>query len=309
MRGKGIVVEIAERDQVVVMTSRGEFIKVPFRKHVCVGQEVSFVRKERLSPWQLGFVAALFLLLIGSWPILTTRLIPVVNTPAFIVTLDINPSVELQISEDHQVIEVEGLNQDGRDLLSKLKIVGKDLPIAIALIGEQAKRDGYLKQGQNEVIVTIAQPGDSDSTLAELKNNRTGKHSELERTIVEAFTTTQLAQVRIWHVPTRIQNEAKLAGITPSRYIAIHVQPPIVPQRMEARLTMNTNETVETGTTVPSEARESLVTTVGLGSGTRPMLAPVQWTKRTTAQAASQGAYGVALSGSSRVKGDFDLNE
>ena len=270
----------------------------------------SLVYEERTTQYlAVGIAAALFLLLIGSWPMLTTRLVPVVHTPAFIVTLDINPSVELQISEDHQVIEVEGLNQDGKDLLSKVKVLGKDLRVAIALIGEQAKKDGYLKQGQNEVIVTIAQPGDSDSTLAEIKNSRTGKHSELERAIVEAFTTTQLAQVRIWQVPTRIQNEAKLAGITPSRYIAIHVQAPIVPQRMEARLTMNTNEAVETGTTAPSETRETLVATVGLGSVSRPMLAPVQWTKRTTAQAASQDAYGVALPGSSRVKGEFDLNE
>ncbi|NLJ74632.1 MAG: anti-sigma factor domain-containing protein [Firmicutes bacterium] len=308
MRGKGIVVEIAERNQVVIMTSRGEFIKVPFRKHVCVGQEVHFTRKERLSLWQLGFAAALFLVLIGSWPILTTRLIPVVQAPAFIITLDINPSLELQVSEDHTVIEADGLNQDGKNLLTKVAVVGQDLRSAISLIGEQARKDGYLKQGQNEVIVTIAVQGDSSSTLTELKNSRTGTHSKLEQAIVEAFTTTQLAQVRIWQVPARIQEEAKLAGITPSRYIAIHVQPPIVPQRMEARLTMNTKETVDTETAVSRRTSGNLVTTTGLGS-VRPTLAPVQWTNRTTAQAASQGAYGAALSGSSRVKGDLDLNE
>ena len=42
---------------------RGEFVQVPFRKQVYVGQEVFFTRKERISLWQVGAAAVLFLAL------------------------------------------------------------------------------------------------------------------------------------------------------------------------------------------------------------------------------------------------------
>ena len=60
MRRSGVVVEIGPKNQVIVLTSR-EFVKVPFKKHVQVGQEIRFdPKRERLSIWQLGLAATLF---------------------------------------------------------------------------------------------------------------------------------------------------------------------------------------------------------------------------------------------------------
>jgi len=77
VRHRGIVVEIAPKNKVIIMTPSGEFLKVPLRKHVQVGQEIRYTpRRERLSVWQLAAAAVLFLALVGSWPMISERLVP-----------------------------------------------------------------------------------------------------------------------------------------------------------------------------------------------------------------------------------------
>ncbi len=57
----------------------------------------------------------------------------------------------------------------------------------------------------------------------------------------EVFGTIQLAELRMWEVPSPLLTEAKLAGgITPSRYLAIHLPALFaIPQRTAVRLTVN----------------------------------------------------------------------
>ena len=302
MGHRGVVVEIAPKNQVIIMTAQGEFIKVPFKKHVHVGQEIRYSpRKERMSAWQLSLAASLFLALIGSWPLFTDRFLPVSIVPTFIITLDINPSLELQIDKDQSVLSIEGLNYDGKELASRLSVVGTTLRNALETITTQAQKDGFLQKGQNQVVVTIASAQDQNATLAELKNNRSGQHSEVDKVIVEAINSTQLAQVRVWQVPRALQTEAKLAGITPSRYIAIQMPAdPVIPQRLDARLTMNDLPEVEEDIqplTRPSTLHAN-------ASPQRPALTPAQWTKQTAGTARTTDIYNVSFPVAA-AKGDF----
>ena len=126
MRYRGVVVEIGQKNQVIIMTTQGEFVKIPFKKHVQVGQEIRYAPKgERLSMWQMGLAATLFLALVGTWPLLSGTLVPTSVLPAYIITLDINPSLELQISDGQKILAVEGLNRDGKELVSQLRVVDK----------------------------------------------------------------------------------------------------------------------------------------------------------------------------------------
>jgi hypothetical protein len=224
VRNRGVVVEIAKRNHIIVMTSRGEFVQVPFKKQVYVGQEVSFKQKERITPWQVGAAAMLFFALVSSWNMFIGNLVPGMNTPAFLITLDFNPSIELSVSEAHKVLAASGLNDDGEALISRINVVGEPLTLALERISTQAEQDGYLRQGAGEIIVTIAARDSQDTTFVELKNSRTGDHSKLEQAIVGALTQNSLAQVRIWQVPTQVLVDAKTAGITPARYIAIRLR-------------------------------------------------------------------------------------
>lgn len=290
--------EIAPKNNVIIMTAQGKFIKVPLKKHVQVGQEIRYSpKRDRLSAWQLGLAATLFLALVGSWPLLSGRLVPASMVPAFIITLDLNPSLEMQISADQRVVAVEGLNRDGQDLVSRLAVVGDALRPALVEITAQAEKMGYIKQGQNQVVVTIASNQDQGGTLRELKDRRSGEHTELEQIIVEAFKDTKLAQVRVWQVPRSLQTEAKLAGIIPSRYIAIQMPAtPVIPQKLEAKLTMNDGPDVEEVVRTP--------TLQAAAQPVRPSLTPAQWTKQTTESMRTTGLYNMNFSVAS-VKGDL----
>lgn len=309
MRHRGVVVEIGQKNQVIIMTAQGEFIKVPFKKHVQVGQEIRYTpKRERLSVWQMGLAATLFLALVGTWPMLSGTLVPTSVLPAYIITLDINPSLELQISDAQKILAVEGLNRDGQELVSHLHVVGDDLRAALTKITDQAEKMGYIKQGQNEVVVTIASQKNQNAKLTESKNlgSGTGDHGEVEKAIADAFSTTELAQVRVWQVPRSLQTEAKLAGIIPSRYIAIQMPAnpapasPVIPQRPETKLTMND----------PPEAEET-VTSLGRTpslqahvEAVRPALTPARWTNQNTDTPSRAGIYNVNFSVSG-IKGDL----
>lgn len=312
MRYSGVVVEIGPRNQVIVMTARGEFIQVPFKKHVQVGQEIRYAPKgERLSVWQMGLAATLFLALVGTWPLLSGKLVPTPIVPAFIITLDINPSLELQISETHRILAVEGLNRDGQELASQLNVVGDSLRSALTRITNQAEKMGYFKQGQNEVIVTIASQNQQNVKLVESKGlaNAAGEQGEIERTIAEVFSTTQLAKVRVWQVPRSLQNEAKLAGIIPSRYLAIQMPSttmatspspasPVMPARLETKLSMNDSAEIQetANPLVPSPQAN--------GEAVRPALTPAKWTREEPVPASRTDLYNVNFSVAG-IKGDL----
>lgn len=297
MGRRGVVVEIAPKNQVIIMTANGEFIKVPFKKHVHVGQEIRYKEKERLNGWQLGLAASLFLVLLGTWPMFTSQLVQTSIIPAFIITLDINPSLELKVSDKQKVIAIEGLNRDGEEFAARLAIVGDDLRLALEKISSLAEREGYLRSGQNQVVVTIASDKERDASLKELRSRSTGEHGEVEKLVLDVFGANQLAQVRIWQVPASLQQEAKLAGITPSRYIAIQVpEQPVIPQRVETKLTM----------AEPIDPEEHVLD-FEQPTPVRAVLPPVQWRKQAAVATRIPEIHNVGFSVVARAKGELTL--
>ena len=300
MRTRGVVVEIGKRNHVIVMTAQGEFVQVPFKKQVYVGQEIQFKRKERISLWQVGAAAVLFLALASSWNLLVGQLVPL--EPTYLVTLDINPSLELAVDAGHRVLEAAGLNDDGKKLLSRVDIIGESLSAALDAISRQAQNDGYLRQGNNEIVVTIADKNSHETSLVELKNNRTGDHHKLEQVIVDSLTKNTLAQVRIWQVPAQVLADAKSAGITP--VTNQRQAQAIAPQRIEARLTV-----AEASERRDEKETEVHTAAASFGSAPRPVLTPMQWTNTAAVDRVPERQYPTVFSFSNRMKGALSYSE
>ena len=223
-QGKGIVVEVTTRDHVTVMTPQGEFLRVPFHKPVHVGQEITYKIKRPPFYLKWSVAAVLVLALVGSAGKL--REIPGGAVPEVFVTLDINPSVELALNGEQRVVYAEGLNEDGKDLVDKLSLIGSTFKQAVETIETQAEIDGYLKPGMNEIVVTISQKGIDKCEPVELKNtaSRGGKRDkEIEAVIEETLATTY--RVQMWRVPGDTREEIREKGMTPAKYIAIYVEP------------------------------------------------------------------------------------
>ena len=74
------------------------------------------------------------------------------------VAIDINPSIELTVSEDGTVVSVYGANEDGQILLyeEEVNIVNKDIEAAVAYITELAKKLGYLNEDNSDVSTTVS---------------------------------------------------------------------------------------------------------------------------------------------------------
>ncbi len=298
MKRKGVVVEIAPKNKVIIMTSEGEFIRIPLKKHVHVGQEIRYTpRKTRFNVLQAGLVATLFLALIGTWPVLTGRLVPG-GAAAYVMTVDVNPSFELQISAENRVLAVEGLNRDGRQVAAKLAVVGDDLRSALRKLAVRLQKDGYLGSGQKQILVTMAglnynAASQRDIKRArELKKGDSGTYRELQKMAEEVFGTIQLAELRMWEVPSPLLTEAKLAGITPSRYLAIHLPALFaIPQRTAVRLTVNDPAADEK---MPS----ARVQRTAAASSSPPALTPARW----TGQSVTSFPIVAELKGDFRVK-------
>lgn len=271
-RGKGIVVEISSHNHVIVMTPQGEFMRIPFLKPVTVGQEIQFKIKARPSYWKWSVAAMLLLALASSAAMVNEKVqIPGGNIPAFFVTIDINPSIELAVNKEQRVVGVEGLNQEGVDLLSKVKLIGKSFKEAVEIIGQQAELDGYLQAGKNEIVVTITDENNDQYELIELSTISTPRTTTYEPQIEDIICDTLATEynVQMWKVPANVRNKARQAGVTPAAYIAIHVQV----DRRSVDQEKNTNSVV---TTIERNGEYHYVEF----QVTRPVLTPVSVTSR-----------------------------
>lgn len=77
------------------------------------------------------------------------------NAVAADVTLDVNPSVSVQINGDRRVVNVHALNDDGQRIIGDMDLRGTQLNVAVnALIGSML-RNGYLSDLSNSVLVSV----------------------------------------------------------------------------------------------------------------------------------------------------------
>lgn len=162
---KGIVMSISDKG-IIVLGSDGLFYRLPPTRHVpLIGDEVVIdhallvteQKKRKVNPWirlkglrRWGLVAAILL------AILTSVLIyPSSPEAAYIVALEINPSLELYMNQSDEVIQVVALNEDANLLLKDLNLLGSQLSVAIEQIASRAEEKGYLKEKNQPLIITV----------------------------------------------------------------------------------------------------------------------------------------------------------
>ncbi len=72
-----------------------------------------------------------------------------------IVALDVNPSIEIEVNENNEVVRVEALNDDARIVIGDKKYETYKLDVVVdALIGSML-RNGYLSVEQNSILISV----------------------------------------------------------------------------------------------------------------------------------------------------------
>jgi len=107
-------------------------------------------------------LAGLVLLIIGGYRFYFT--------PAFKISIDINPSLELSVNKLERVISVSGFNEDGQELAGTLNVNFKHYSEAVDIIIQNEKIAALLSDNEiMSITVTGSDKGQSDEILSRLE--------------------------------------------------------------------------------------------------------------------------------------------
>lgn len=133
-------------------------------------------------------MAAAFLLVAGS--VFGLHSYQIHNTVASVISLDVNPSIEIDVTQNEKVLQVRANNDDARTVIGDMDFTGSSLDVTInALIGSML-RNGYLSELSNSILISV---DSSDPALGEqLQQKLADEISSLLQT--ETFSGSVLSQ-------------------------------------------------------------------------------------------------------------------
>ncbi|PFX70773.1 hypothetical protein COL39_24480 [Bacillus cereus] len=210
MMNKGIVMDI-KKHSVVVLTPNGEFITCKRKGDSCmIGEEISFDEQEQkashfsipsfLKPASILVACFLFAVLFFYNQ-------PEEKVFAY-VSVDINPSLEVSVTKDFRVIDLQACNDDGRRILKELKQwENKQLQEVVRTIIQQSQEDKYLTNDKQVMLTAVAKDKALEQQL-EKAMKELKKEYELKHITVEYQSSTM-----------QVRENARKAGIGTGVYI------------------------------------------------------------------------------------------
>ncbi|MBD8067448.1 anti-sigma factor domain-containing protein [Bacillus sp. PS06] len=218
---KGIVMSIDE-DFLTVLTAEGEFLRARKQEDVEIGEELTFFpvslsEKTRSRSWfnvkakrnvfsVIGTLAAIILIITFIPMFATTK-----QVYAY-VSIDINPSLEIGVDDELQVLSITALNQDGEKLLSTLpKWKEKHIDLVSKMIIDHSVESGYLDQGDEVLITTVVNDAvvKAQDDIIEVDLQQFGEEYQKESNIV----------VTTIHSTKEIREKAKKQGVSTGKLI------------------------------------------------------------------------------------------
>ena len=175
---KAVVLDITGKGA-TVMTHEGDIIGIR-NKGYDIGQEIeiksagnkAFAKVYRIAPILSAIAAAAVLIFTG---------VRTYFNPYGTVSLDINPSIEYTINRFDRVLEVNGVNEDGSDILSQINkdsLINKDIEDAVETTIDQIEADGYMADEDGNFVVVSAntrKEEHTDKLLERLDNKVKGR--------------------------------------------------------------------------------------------------------------------------------------
>ena len=77
------------------------------------------------------------------------------NTVASVVSLDVNPSVTLNVNAKETVLSAVPVNEDGGDILAGMDLTGVQLDVAMNAIVGSLLTNGYVDELANSILITV----------------------------------------------------------------------------------------------------------------------------------------------------------
>lgn len=127
------------------------------------------------------------------------------------VSLDVNPSIEIQVNQKERVLDVIPLNEDGKVIVGTMDFSGSDLNVTVnALIGSMLQ-NGYLNDRANSILISV--DGSNQTRGAALQGRLTAEVNKLLQT--DGFNGAVLSQTVVQS--EELETLAAEYGITQGR--------------------------------------------------------------------------------------------
>lgn len=199
---------VLEKDKktLTVLTVEGEFLRIKYKGEAQVGEEIPLPAKKQIPVWYLrGGVAAVLL-------IAMTAVFAWTYQPAIAVTmlsLDINPSLQLSLDQRGKVLEIQTLNQDAQNLITGLALEGEHWQDALTLLIRQSIQLDYLNSEHAWVVVGFSSLEETTKELKEPKEDKVPKESKDPQKITSQETINKEV------IAQNIEETALDQGLTP----------------------------------------------------------------------------------------------
>ncbi len=208
---KGMIMEV-KKSYAITLNDNGIMEKIKFKPNMAVGQKIFYFEDDVVTATAskvhrhnnfiktFGSIAALFLLVFTFFNIMKPE-------QAFaVVSLDINPSIQIEADSKQMIIKVDGMNDDGKKIdFSDIKDISLDE--GIQKIKEKLMEKNYLDTNK-EVLVGVAFIKNGDNS---------GYEENLQAAIRSTFDTEDITYVK---ADKKEVDEAKTEGISLGRYKA-----------------------------------------------------------------------------------------
>ena len=131
------------------------------------------------------------------------------NAIASVISLDVNPSVQLDVNKKSKIINATALNSEGETILKEMDLKGTQLNVAVNAIVGSLLQHGYIDELANSILVTV-------------EDDDTARGQELQHSITEQVTSALTsAQVNgavlsqnVNHTNNPLQEKADEYGIS-----------------------------------------------------------------------------------------------
>ena len=119
------------------------------------GKVIVLTNNRKTNPWikRISGIAAAVVLILGG--VIGGRAYQSNHAVDSTVSLDVNPSIEIQVNQKEHVLEVKPLNEEGYVVVGNMDFKGSSLDVTVNAIIGSMLRNGYLSDIQNSILVSV----------------------------------------------------------------------------------------------------------------------------------------------------------
>lgn len=156
-------------------------------------EEKKTMKRKKLFVVSGAALATCLIVGVGAFALLNRGNDPKFGSPKALVSVDVNPSIDLVVDENNYVISINGNNDDGKLIITGENIVGKTLDQALEIIIEIENDTGYLLSGnvdaeENKISISISADNE------QIKNEIETKVSEKIQEVCDELNINQVIE-------------------------------------------------------------------------------------------------------------------